>query len=151
MSAGCDLFFVFNLQLAWHPYSLACSTTPGKEQELDAKEQDLNVLKDITEELMGKVEMLQQQQQLATQEIEIFNKELEARKSSVKELWKTNCEQLNEFDQAMLAKDEELQSLRSLLLSKSQNTYGQSSEFPINQVQLDFSTEFQESVKPYLM
>ena len=129
MSAGCDLFFVFNLQLAWHPYSLACSTTPGKEQELDAKEQDLNVLKDITEELMGKVEMLQQQQQLATQEIEIFNKELEARKSSVKELWKTNCEQLNEFDQAMLAKDEELHSLRSLLLSKSQNTYGQSSEF----------------------
>ena len=93
----------------------------GKEQEMDTKEQDLNVLKDITEELIDKVEMLQQQ--FAVQEIERLNKELEARKSSVKDLWKTNCEQLNEFDQAMLAKDEELQSLRSLLPSKSQSTY----------------------------
>ena len=90
---------------------------------MDTKEQDLNVLKDITEELMDKVEMLQQQQQFAVQEIERLNKELEARKSSVKDLWKTNCEQLNEFDQAMLVKDEELQSLRSLLPSKSQSTY----------------------------
>ena len=92
-----------------------------KSKNWTLKEQDLNVLKDITEELIDKVEMLQQQ--FAVQEIERLNKELEARKSSVKDLWKTNCEQLNEFDQAMLAKDEELQSLRSLLPSKSQSTY----------------------------
>ena len=30
MLTGCDLFFfVFNLQLAWPPHSLACSTTPA--------------------------------------------------------------------------------------------------------------------------
>ena len=129
MSAGCDLFL--SSIYSW-PGTLTLWPAPpplGKEQELDAKEQDLNVLKDITEELMDKVEMLQQQQQLAAQEIERANKELEARKSSVKELWKTNRKQLNHFDQAMLAKDKELQSLRSLLPSQSQSTYGQSSEF----------------------
>ena len=108
----------------------------GKEQELYAKEQDLNVLKDtlakeraLTEKLISKVEILQQQQQLAAEEIERLTREMETRKSRIKELWKTNCEQLNEFDCAMLAKDEELRSLRSLLLSESQITHEKSSEF----------------------
>ena len=122
LSAGCDLFFLSSIYSWPGTLTLWPASPPlGKEQELDTKEQDLNVLKDITEELIDKVEMLQQQ--FAVQEIERLDKELEARKSSVKELWKTNREQLNEFDQAMLAKDEELQSLRSLLPSKSQSTY----------------------------
>ena len=29
MSAGCDLFFFFNLQLVWPPHFLACSTAPA--------------------------------------------------------------------------------------------------------------------------
>jgi len=85
----------------------------GKEQELHAKELALNALKDtlakqraITVESMGKVETVQQQQQLAVEEVERLNKELKARNGTVKELWNFNCEQLNEFDQAMLAKDE---------------------------------------------
>ena len=56
-----------------------------------AKEQDLNVLKDtlakeraLTEKLIGKVEILQQQQQLTTEEIEKLTRELETRKSRIK-------------------------------------------------------------------
>jgi len=103
---------------------------------LYAKEQDLNVLKDtlaqeraLMENLIGKVEILQQQQQLAAEETETLTRELEMRKSRIKEHWKTNCEQLNEFDCAMLSKDEELQNLRSFLLNKSQIIHEQSSEF----------------------
>ena len=99
-----------------------------KHSELDAVKCDLVKEKTVSEELLSQNRSLQQQQQLAAQEVERLNKELEARKSRVKELWSTNCEQLKEFDQAMLVKDQELQSLRSLLLSKSQITYGQSTE-----------------------
>jgi len=68
-----------------------------KEQELYAKEQDLNVLEDtlakeraLTETLIGKVEILQQQQQLAAEETERLTRKLEMKKSRIKELWKTS-------------------------------------------------------------
>ena len=67
----------------------------GKEHELYAKEQDLNVLKDtlakeraLMEKLIGKVEILQQQQQLAAEESEkltrVGNEEEQNQKNSGK-------------------------------------------------------------------
>ena len=36
----------------------------------------------------------------------------------IKELWQTNCEQLTEFDQTLLDREEELQSLRNMLQNR---------------------------------
>ena len=69
-----------------------------KHSELDVIRCALVKEKTVSEELLSQNRSLQQQQQLAAQEVERLNKELEARKSRVKELWSTNCEQLKEFD-----------------------------------------------------
>ena len=43
---------------------------------------------------------------------------MQAGKARTKELWQINCEQLTEFAQILLTKEEELQSLRNLLQSR---------------------------------
>ena len=44
-----------------------------------------------------------------------LTEELQARKDRLKQLWQTNCEQLQEFHQSLLTKEEELQTPRQLL------------------------------------
>ena len=68
----------------------------------------------LLDELGHRNEVLQQQQQkYANEEIERLNKAVQAGKARIKELWQINCEQLTEFDQILLTKEEELQSLRN--------------------------------------
>ena len=92
---------------------------------LEEKKQELGILnnvitqdKALLEEVYYKNEILQQQQQDANEEIERLKKEIQVGKNRIKELWRTNCEQLAEFDQTLLEKEEELQSLRDMLQNR---------------------------------
>ena len=92
-------------------------------QNLKEREQELGVLKHIMaqekvllDELGHRNETLQQQH--SNEEKERLNKVVQAGKVRIKELWRINCEQLTEFDQILLIKEEELQSLRNLLQSR---------------------------------
>ena len=71
---------------------------------LEEKEQELDILKDVItqnkallEEVYYKNNILQQQQQHANEEIE---RKIQVGKNRIKELWRTNCDQLTEFDQS---------------------------------------------------
>ena len=86
-----------------------------KEQELRVLESVINQDKALLEEVNCKNNILQQQQQHANEEIERLNKEIQVGRRRIKELWQANCEQLKEFDQVLSDRDEELQSLRSML------------------------------------
>ena len=88
-------------------------------QRLEDREKELGVLKHIMAQdkvLLDKLghrnEILQQQQQHSNREA------VQAGKVKIKELWRINCKQLTEFDQTLLTKEEELQSLRNLLQSR---------------------------------
>ena len=92
---------------------------------LEEKKQELGILnnvitqdKGLLEEVYYKNNVLQQQQQDANEEIERLKKEIQVGKNRIKELWRTNCEQLAEFDQTLLEKEEELQSLRDMLQNR---------------------------------
>ena len=78
-----------------------------KQSELDAVKQALDREKSISEELLSQNKSLQQQQQLMATENRRLTEELQARKDRIKQLWQTNCEQLKEFDQSLLSKEEE--------------------------------------------
>ena len=63
------------------------------------------------------------------QQLDSFVEEIQCLKLCIEEKHsELDVEQLKEFDLTMLAKDQKLQSLRSLLLSKSKVTHGKSSE-----------------------
>ena len=47
-----------------------------------------------------------------------MNKEMQVGKNRIKELWRTNCEQLTEFDQALLVREEEFQFPRNMLQNR---------------------------------
>ena len=70
------------------------------------------------EEVYYKNNILQQQQQDANEEIERLKKEIQVGKNRIKKLWGTNCEQLTEFDQTLLERGEELQSLTNMLQNR---------------------------------
>ena len=91
-------------------------------QSLEEREKELGVLmhimaqdKVLLDELGHRNEILQQH---SNEEIERLNKAVQVGKVRIKELWRINCEQLTEFDQILLTKEEELQSLRNPLQSR---------------------------------
>ena len=45
----------------------------------------------------------------------VLKRELEGMKVRVKELWRTSCEQLDEFDATIMSKDEEIASVKRQL------------------------------------
>ena len=47
-----------------------------------------------------------------------MNKEMQVGKNRIKELWRTNCAQLTEFDQGLLVREEEFQFLRNMLQNR---------------------------------
>ena len=92
---------------------------------LEEKKEELSILnnvitqdKALLEEVYYKNTILQRQQRDANEEIERLKKEIQVGKNRIKELWRTNCEQLAEFDQTLLEREEELQSLRDMLQNR---------------------------------
>ena len=68
-----------------------------EEQELDILKNFITQNKALLEEVYYKNNLLQQQQQHANEEIE---RKIQVGKNRIKKLWRTNCDQLTEFDQS---------------------------------------------------
>jgi len=86
-----------------------------KQSELDAVKSLLDREKSVSQELLSQNQSLQQQQQQMAEKNLKLVEELQASKDRVKQLWQTNCEQLQEFDETLSIKEEELQRARGLL------------------------------------
>ena len=86
-----------------------------EKQELGILKNAITQVKVLLEEVHYKNNILQQQQQYANEEIERLNKAIQVGKNRIKELWRTNCEQLTKFDQTLLDSEKELQYLRNIL------------------------------------
>ena len=86
-----------------------------------------------TEEKMTKLvlECEQLKQHSSGSEVETLKRDLQQTKGRVKELWKDMCEQIREFDYALWEKDNELESLRKQLETKSVVSMPVATEHPV--------------------
>ena len=74
-------------------------------QEIGISKNVITQDKALLEEVYYNNSILQQQQQDPNEEIERLKKEIQVGKNRIKELWRTNCEQLTEFDQTLMDRE----------------------------------------------